>query len=257
MLESLIADITDFFPKRDKKCLKNILLLCLSILDKETVNLNRVKNAIGKFMPGSTFSVDSHYKRLIRVFDNYSFSSLWIEIVCYGVNLLRLKSESLILDGTSWRSGGRWFHYLTFCVVYKQVAIPIFWLDLSKHGNSNFKERRKLIAKSTKYFDLKGKTLLADREYIGRDWFKLLIDKGLNFVIRSKINTYKSEINAGPGKSFDELIIRYCVAKFPIKRLGRSSCSMGWSCFLSLPKTLIPSPRKPTFCLSRTWIGPQ
>lgn len=168
MLESLLINITNFFPKRSVSCLKNLLLLCLGILDKETVNLNRIKNSIGKLSGNNKTLPDSHYKRLIRFFDQFSFSSLWIELIGYGFNLLRLKSDYVLLDGTSWKSGSQWFHYITLCIVYKKVAIPIFWLDLKKHGNSNYRERKKLICKAFRFFDLSDKILIADREYIGK-----------------------------------------------------------------------------------------
>lgn len=197
------------------------MLLCLGILDKETINLNKVKNAIGRLSGKTETAADSHYKRLIRIFNNFSFSSLWIELIGFGVNLMRLKSTYVLLDGTSWKSGSRWFHYTTLCIVYNDVAIPIFWLDLNKQGNSNLKERKKLISKAFRFFDLTGKTLVADREYIGKDWFKFLIDKGLNFVIRSKTNTYKTAINDSPGKSYDELISKVLRSKVPYKALRK------------------------------------
>lgn len=249
MLEPLLAKITEFFPSHSKSCLKNVLLLCLGILEKETVNLNRIKNSIGKINGNLNTRADSHYKRLIRLFDNFSFSSLWIELLAYGMQLMRLKCEYLLLDGTSWKSGSRWFHYLTLCVVYKDVAIPIFWLDLKKHGNSNFKERKKLITKAFRFFNLKGKVLIADREYIGKDWFKFLIDKGLNFIIRSKIKTYKSAINSASGKSYDELIAKVLRSKKPDKALGKQFELNGMTLYFVVSKSPDENSKEPYILL--------
>jgi len=249
MLESLLADITDFFPKRDKTCLKNILLLCLGILEKETVNLNRIKNCLGRISGRPGTSADSHYKRLIRIFDNFSFSSLWVEIVAYGVRLLRLKTEHLLLDGTGWKSGRQRFHYLTLCIVHKNVAVPVFWIDLKKHGNSNFEERKKLICRAFKFFDLKGKTLIADREYIGQNWFKFLIGKGLNFVIRSKANTYTSAINGSPGKSFEQLAKKVLRSKVPYKAVRKRFYLNGMGLYLVIAKNPDRDPKEPFIIL--------
>ena len=249
MLEPLLVKITEYFPDKSKSCLKNVLLLCLGILEKETVNLNRIKNSIGKFNGNLNTRSDSHYKRLIRLFDNFSFSSLWIELIAYAMQLMRLKSKYLLLDGTSWKSGSRWFHYLTLCVVYKGVAIPIFWLDLKKHGNSNFKERKKLITKAFRFFNLKGKILIADREYIGKDWFKFLVDKGLDFVIRSKVNTYKSAINSVSGKSYDELIAKVLRSKKPYKALRKQFVLNGMTLYFVVAKNPDENRKEPYILL--------
>lgn len=249
MLESLVSKVTKFFPKRKKSCLKNILLLCLCILDKNTVNLNKAKDAAGKVLGNTTTAPSSHYKRLIRIFDDFSFSSLWIELLRYGVQLLRLKYDHLILDGTSWKSGSRWFHYMTLCIVYKKVAIPIFWLDLNKHGNSNTKERKKLITKALRFFDLKGKVLLADREYIGQEWFKFLIDKGLDFNIRSKVNTYVEAINGSPGKSYEELVNKVQRSKVPTKALRKKFVLNGMELYFVVAKNRKPNAKEPLMFL--------
>ena len=65
---------------------------------------------------------------------------------------------------------------------------------------SNFNERRKVIDKACKLYNLKGLILLADREYIGERWFKYLVDKGLEFVIRLKKGIYKGYVDNQRGK---------------------------------------------------------
>jgi hypothetical protein len=60
---------------------------------------------------------------------------------------------------------------------------------LDKRGNSNTQERIDLLAGFIKQF---GKTsilgLLADREFIGEEWFNYLKNEGINFIIRIKKN---------------------------------------------------------------------
>jgi len=122
MIESLIVKITKQLPERDTTCVKNLIILAMGILIKETVCLNKIKGAIGAITGNTTTQPFSHYKRLIRIFDAYSFSSLWLELLRVGFSLLRLKSDYLLLDGTSWQRGSRKFHYLTLCVVYQGVV---------------------------------------------------------------------------------------------------------------------------------------
>lgn len=181
------------------------MILAMGILIKETVCLNKIKGAVGAITGKTKTQPLSHYKRLIRIFDDYSFSSLWLEVLQVAFRLLRLKSDYLLLDGTSWQKGKRKIHYLTLCVVYQGVAIPIYWEDLQKKGVSNVKERKRIIRKAMKYYNLKDKTLLADREYIGGDWFCFLKNNQINFVIRLRKKNYKQAVDATAGKSYTAL----------------------------------------------------
>lgn len=126
MLNSLLYEVSADFSKYRLSCLKNVLILALALLRKETLCLHRHKSEVGLITDRSHTQPGSHHKRLIRIFDVYAFMSLWLDLLNYVMLLLRLKSEYLLLDGTSWKRGQRWYHYLTLCVVYQGVAIPIF-----------------------------------------------------------------------------------------------------------------------------------
>ena len=240
MLEPLLSKITEYFPKWDKTCLKNLLILSMCILLKETINLNKLKSSVGIVIEKEDVLPNSHYKRLIRIFDNYSFSSLWIDLLKFVFQLLRLKTDYLLMDGTSWKRGEKWFHYLTLCVVYKEVAIPIYWEDLSKHGTSNFKERKRVIKKAQRHFNLKDKTLIADREYIGVKWLNFLINSDMNFVIRLKNKTYKNAINESPGRSYQQIIQKVKSSKIPHKILQKSFELQG----MNLNFVVVKNPKK-------------
>ena len=229
MKESLVAKITKQLPKRNKTCVKNLLILAMGILVKETVCLNKIKGAVGAITGKTSTQPASHYKRLIRIFDDYSFSSLWLELLQVAFTLLRLKSDYLLLDGTSWQKGNRKIHYLTLCVVYQGVAIPIYWEDLQKKGVSNLKERKRVIRKAMKYYNLKDKILLADREYIGAEWFCFLKDNHIEFVIRLRKKNYKEAVNAAEGKSYRTLEKKALRSSKVGKALGKSITLQGQS----------------------------
>lgn len=249
MLEILLESITPYFPKHSKTCLKNVLILSLCLIDLETVCLNRLKKYVGKVTGKPDVSANSHYKRLIRIFDNYAFSSLWLELLKYVFRLFRLQSEYLLLDGTSWKRGQRWHHYLTLCVVYQGAAIPIYWIDLGKHGTSNFKERQNLIKKAMKHFNLKEKTLIADREYIGVEWAKFLTSNEIPFVIRLRHKAYKESINQASGKSYEELKAKALRSKKPAKTLGKHFCLEGLPLFFVVAKSPKQNPKEPLIFL--------
>ena len=51
-----------------------------------------------------------------------------------------------------------------------------------------------MMTAALKLFNLRGMTLLADREYTGKRWFKFLKDSGLHFLIRLKWNDFYDEV---------------------------------------------------------------
>lgn len=221
MLTPLLNKISEYFPNHGKCCLKNILVLSLCLLIKETVNLNKLKGTVGAVLDRSGTQASSNYKRLIRIFDQHSDSSLWLDLLVFVFTFLGLRGDYLILDGTSWRSGEAKFHFLTLCVVYRGVAIPIYWRNLQKIGHSSTEERIGLIKEALRRFDLSYSVLIADREYIGTKWFKFLIDNEIDFVIRLKNGTYKDAVDQSVGRSYEHLRSKVKRSKVASKVLGK------------------------------------
>lgn len=203
MLKPLLDKCTPLFPDRSRTCVKNLLVVTQSVLLARTTCLNKVKYHVGHVTGALGTDAESHYKRLIRFFDAHAaddVADLWLGVAAATATLLRLKSTYLTLDGTSWSHGERDHHFLTLSVVYRGVAIPLLWCDLAKKGSSSRAEREALLDLACERFDLRGKVLLADREYVGVDWFKYLISKGIGFCIRSKRYAYYTLVDrSAPG----------------------------------------------------------
>lgn len=219
-MKSLLDKFTIYFPNYTSTSLKNIVLLILCIIEGGTVNLYKLRGHVSKIID-NPIEPSSGYKRLIRVFDDYSYSRLWLDLLqcCFG--LLRYQTKYLILDGSSWKRNGITRHYLTLSIEYKKVAIPIYWKDLSKLGISSIKERRTMFRGVFKFFNLEGKILLADREYIGIDWFKYLTANKLNFIIRLRNKNYQQYVDDAPGKSYQQLINKVLRSKLAHKAVGK------------------------------------
>lgn len=171
-------------------------MICL-LLDEKTVNLWKLKGSVGKVLGNTKTDPRSHYQRLKRWLWSASNSKhLWVGMVKASVSLLHKKSRYLILDGTSWKYAGKKYHFLTLSILYQGVSIPVWWRELSKLGISNQWERKLLLTCACKLFDLKDKILLADREYIGKEWFRALQAATAGFVIRLKENNFQQQIEA-------------------------------------------------------------
>lgn len=189
-------------PKSQVTKLKTLFAIICAILVKETVNLNKLKNQLGYVVDRPDTQADSHYRRLTRFFeDRFCRFSLWKLILKTVMKELiqRLDKRSvglyILLDGTSWEFGQTRFHFLTLSLVYQGISVPFFFVNLGKKGLSNLNERRRTFKMANLIFPLKGMTLLADREYIGRDWFAALVDEfEMNFIIRLAESKYKKEV---------------------------------------------------------------
>lgn len=91
------------------------------------------------------------------------------------------------MDRTNWQWGKKNINILMLSITYIGIAIPLFWSLLDKKGNSNTSERIVLMERFIIQFG-KDKILglLADREFIGADWFRWLKKKQFHFIIRIK-----------------------------------------------------------------------
>lgn len=246
--ESLLDEIMNYFPKRRKSVLKNVLILSLSLLLKQTVCLNRLKGIVST-VTGNFSQPSSNYKRLTRIFNSNSRSNLWLELLIFVFRVLRHKTDRLLIDGTSWKRGKKWYHFMTLCVIYRGVAIPIFWVDLAKRGISSQEERKKLIARAMKHFNLSGKTLIGDREYVGEDWFKYMKDNDLEFCIRLKRKTYSSLVDNGLGKSYDEMCSKVLRSKVPRKGISKIFRLNGLDVLFVVAKNPKDDPKEPLIFL--------
>lgn len=195
----ILDKIKVYFPDQKKSSVKNLLIMCASIFEAESTNLNKVKRKIGKITGNLQSSPAANYRRSTRFFNlpDEEKRALMRILVFLIVFLIKDKEKIkyLTLDGTSWEIGDKKVQLLTLCIVYKGVSIPLWWEELDKKGHSNTKERKKVIRQASKVLNLKGLILLADREYIGKEWFNYLRNKGIGFIIRLKENTYVDAIN--------------------------------------------------------------
>jgi hypothetical protein len=98
-----LNEISEIFPNYSRNCIKNVVVLSLCILLKETLNLNKLKGVARGVLVTPNIQADSGYKCLIRVFDNYAFSRLWLDLLSFVFKLIGLEDDYLLLDGISWK----------------------------------------------------------------------------------------------------------------------------------------------------------
>lgn len=93
------------------------------------------------------------------------------------------------MDRTNWQWGKCNLNFLVLSACYRGSAIPLYWIALDKKGNSDTSERIKLIDRFLKGIGRERLlSLLADREFVGSEWFAYLAKKEIPFDIRVKKN---------------------------------------------------------------------
>ncbi|CAN5733865.1 hypothetical protein BH24BAC1_BH24BAC1_39920 [soil metagenome] len=80
------------------------------------------------------------------------------------------------------------------------MSVPVWWLDLGRLGISGQWHRKLLLRLALRVLDLRGKALLADREYVGEEWFGALRQAGIELVIRLARATTRSRWSRRAGR---------------------------------------------------------
>ena len=253
---SLSDEIKSYFPNHAEHVTKNLLLVSWSIFESKSTNLNKAKDAVpGILGNGAQVEESSNYTRLIRFFKTENSEALvgCIQTLC--CMFLKPKSgrglKYLVLDGTEWEIGSESVQLLTLCILWGGVCIPIWWEDLEKVGHSSQEERKLLITNALKRYSLRGMVLLADREYIGQEWFEFLRSQGIGFVIRLKASIYHEQVNACGGLRQSHLK-RKASAKKPGQWVDKEIQWNGYSYRYIIAKNLKTDPNEPLIYLLTT-----
>jgi len=204
------AKIMGYFPDQKESVIKNALIVAQGIFKAKSVNLQEVKDELPDIIGKKTTAPESNYKRLTRFFllPDEEKQKLFKQMLTASINLInekqsKLSTAFLTIDGTKWQGPEGFIHLLSLCIVVNGVSIPLWWIDLAKKGHSSQVERMDFFKKALELYDLTGKCLLGDREYIGREFLTFLTEKELKLTIRLPKGVYKEEVDEAVFRSTD------------------------------------------------------
>lgn len=180
-LQETLSDFFDWHKSR-LNCLVQILQALFAV---RTVNLTQIAAAFK-----TSVEEESSYRRVCRFFTG--FSSDIGSIILLVFRLFPLGDKyTLILDRTNWKWGQYPINILVLSVAYLGISIPIFWVVLDLEGTSCLEDRVAILKRAIQRLGVeKVEVLLADREFIGTEWFEFLIANKIPFVIRIKQNSH-------------------------------------------------------------------
>jgi hypothetical protein len=172
--------------KLDARHLVALMALVLAVIDRRTSVLNNLKTHVQLLR-----STEIRKKRLSRLMQCQPPEHLLTHLV---LPLLVEGDLELTLDRTNGKFGVVNINVLILGVYWKGTSLPLLWTVLPHSGNSTQAERCTLINRFLAAFQGHADTyrivgLLADREFISKDWFGCLRRKHIPICIRLKSNT--------------------------------------------------------------------
>jgi hypothetical protein len=161
-----------------------LAMFFVALFKVKTVNLSEIATALNPHA-----KVGSNYRRLQRFLADFELDYDTIAKLVASLVPRPAEGYTLSLDRTNWQLGTFSINLLVLGIVHQGVAFPVYWLFLDKKGNSHTAERMTIMKKFITSFGRKSIAwLLADREFVGKKWFRFLHQHKIPFRIRVKQN---------------------------------------------------------------------
>jgi len=134
---------------------------------------------------------DSKFRRLQLFFGQLDLDYNALAQFLLGMLKDVIGDEPLILaiDRTNWEARKNDVNLLVLSVCLGDAAQPLLWSDLRRKGNSDTRQRRRLVRRFLKLFGHERiGAVVADREFVGEDWFSWLLSEKIPFALRLREN---------------------------------------------------------------------
>jgi hypothetical protein len=155
----------------------------MALITVRTVSLATLASALN-----AAVEIASNEKRIKRFFGEIAIEG---EMLARCVLAWLPKERYLLtLDRTNWKLGSIEINILMLGVAHEGMAYPLLWVVLPHAGSSDTQERLALVDRLLVLLRPERiEALLADREFIGEDWYQGLENRGIALVMRIKSNT--------------------------------------------------------------------
>ena len=204
-MQSLFTTIKEELQLPEKK-INFFVSFIESIIQKKTINLDAIAEIIN---PEN--KKESNYRIIQRFFKDFNICFSYL--AKFLMSNLPEGKKLIMIDRTQWKDINIFF----LSVEYNGIAIPIIWNLLDKKGNTNVIEKKDLLEDYINLFGIESiDYLTADREFIGKEWFKWLVEIKIPFLIRIKSNFI---VDNGISRTKVKNVFRYYAVKEKILSL--------------------------------------
>ncbi|GGJ60071.1 IS4 family transposase [Deinococcus roseus] len=176
---TLLRTLREAFPLNQAR-LYFLAAFLIALIQSETVNLVKISQ---RFQSKKNAASESNYKRIRRFIADFDFPhQLYLDFV---LQFFKDRQLLLTMDRTNWQFGKAHINFLVIATVRDGIAFPLIWQLLPHSGNSNQTARIELIRELIEVLPVtRIQGLLADREFIGEEWFTELKTLGIKRCIR-------------------------------------------------------------------------
>lgn len=223
-IRSLEQTLFDNLPWNQAR-IKFVARFLLALFAVRTVNLSILATAFS-----GRAQEESNYKRLQRFLRHFELP--YAQLAEFVVKLLGLPGPyTLALDRTNWKVGAVEINILMLSIVSRGIGFPVVWLVLPKAGSSDTTERETVIEIFIKLFGAPNiASLLGDREFVGKAWFRFLKRRRIRFYLRLRKDTL---VRNGRGKMVQAWRLFAATRINRVLVIGEARRMWGFDLFLS------------------------
>ena len=201
-----VCEIKRFFPNHRKCVVEVFFLVVQCILRCRTVCLYKCRAEVGSILGKKDIKLHTAYTRLIRFFKIKSIDAFCMGIIWMIIHLVNFHGQVFMsMDRTNWKIGTTNINVLYIGLILPNgIFIPILWQLYDKRGNTSEQERCDILERFFSVWQNHTSleiTLLADREFIGVNWFGFLRKVNFSFIIRARWQDYWGEVSISLNKT--------------------------------------------------------
>ena len=159
-------------------------------------------SSLAPYLPGRAL-LESKFRRLQLFFMEVilNFNALALFLMGLLKDVVGDKPLILAIDRTNWEARQNDVNLLVMSVCFGDAAVPLLWSDLRRKGNSDTRQRRRLMQRFLKLFGRERiEAMVADREFVGEDWFTWLLGEDIPFSLRLRENFIVRPVDEQAGK---------------------------------------------------------
>lgn len=181
--DTLAAYLHTRWPHRRTDALRRLAEVLLAVLQAEST----LHRKIALHLPRAA-TLESKTRTVARVFHDAQLAQQDVTDVL--LPLLPDGKLTLIMDRTTWHYGQTPLNILVLGALLGGAVIPLVWSILPHQGNSCTAARILLVARLLKVLPARRwAVVIADREFVGREWCLFLRWKRIRQCIRIRENT--------------------------------------------------------------------
>lgn len=152
--------------------------------------------------------ISSKTHRIYRFLKEFTFD--YMKVASLILSFFCIENYVVAIDRTNWKFGKSDINILFLVIIIGKISVPVYWKSLPHGGVCSGELMKEFLQKFIKNLGVeKIKYLIADREFMNKEWLNFLINNHIKFAIPlkrdNKIRLEKSLKTLSIVKIFNDL----------------------------------------------------